>query len=122
MKLLKMHKYIFGLAIFASIVSLSGYAKNIEFPNTTTEWVYTESSESSIAEQFAYFKNIAHQKQNLNNYYEFNFKCFLYQYNDIYNLNYKTLKHKWLEFKNNILMLESRIITLSIQTRLIISS
>ncbi len=109
----KIHKCIFGLAIIASIVSFSGYAKNIEFPNTTTEWVIIENLESSKAKLLIYFKNKTNQEPYLNIYYDFNFKCFLHEHNSIFTLNYKLLKNKRLEFKRNIHFLEPRIITLS---------
>lgn len=95
----KLHKYFFGLAVLASLVSFSGYVNHNSLQVNNTEWVVGENILPSNT-AFFYVKTKGVRVSSIKSFYNFNFDCLLSIQQGTYNLNFKVANRLRLQFKS----------------------
>ena len=95
---LKKHKWLFSIALIASIVSFSGYINHTEsLASNPTELLLVKKPVSKTA---IYYFGIVNS--NINHSFNFSFKTLLKNYNSIHSLMFNTLHERALQYVNHI--------------------
>ena len=95
---LKIHKWLFSIALIASIVSFSGYINHTEtMVSNSTELLLVKKPVSKTA---VYYFGIVNS--DISHSFNFSFKTLLKNYNLKHSLMFKTINERALQYVNHI--------------------